>query len=441
MLLNLLLLSHLSTRPDLSSHSSSPTPTHSHTQTLLFLFSLVIALPAPAVAESCLAAPGKPHELQVVDAPLSQPVQDPLFHARYDGSVVGKVLDQNAWSPRFQVFYEGSTHALAVTVADLLTRFYWYGEERLDPWGAFVEPVTRGGFPIQDKPIAFYLDNTNPGGAKEADGAMYMLQADTPRHPLEVVREVAHEFSHLTVPGIRGFSDPRAPEEWLNGYLGEVLYMGWLAEDTDQAVIPATEVGDWSRARARVLERAFLSLDPRVLQREPGRHYWELAGLLLYLKDLYGVRVLGRLLKVCADYQRHGVDSTDVNLADAMAVENPTGVVIPGDLVQRLSPRGPGGTGGADGNTLRPDEAVRTWVYLRPGRYRMAVAAGGGDWKLRAAEIGSGSQWAPMGVLSAASPAVEFRAKAMGWYAFQWRNLTPTPVPVQAWNWKAIGDG
>lgn len=43
--------------------------------------------------------------------------------------------------------------------------------------------------------------------------------------PLEMVREVAHEYGHATLPAIGGFS---TPEEWGNGFLGEQLYLTWI---------------------------------------------------------------------------------------------------------------------------------------------------------------------------------------------------------------------
>jgi hypothetical protein len=45
---------------------------------------------------------------------------------------------------------------------------------------------------------------------------------------VEMLREIAHEYGHATLPPIGPFSKP---EDWANGDLGERLYLRWLFED------------------------------------------------------------------------------------------------------------------------------------------------------------------------------------------------------------------
>ncbi|MBV6458972.1 MAG: hypothetical protein HONBIEJF_02111 [Fimbriimonadaceae bacterium] len=45
--------------------------------------------------------------------------------------------------------------------------------------------------------------------------------------PVEMAREIAHEYGHATLPAVGQFD---APETWANGFLGEKLYMSWLAQ-------------------------------------------------------------------------------------------------------------------------------------------------------------------------------------------------------------------
>jgi hypothetical protein len=45
--------------------------------------------------------------------------------------------------------------------------------------------------------------------------------------PLEMAREVAHEYGHATLPAIGTY---KAPEDWANGYLGEKLYLLWIRD-------------------------------------------------------------------------------------------------------------------------------------------------------------------------------------------------------------------
>src|SRR5439155_15042666 len=46
------------------------------------------------------------------------------------------------------------------------------------------------------------------------------------------VRELAHEYGHLTLPNTGPY---REPEQWGNGYLGERLYMKWMLVDNGMA--------------------------------------------------------------------------------------------------------------------------------------------------------------------------------------------------------------
>lgn len=46
--------------------------------------------------------------------------------------------------------------------------------------------------------------------------------------PLEMAREVSHEYGHAILPPIGGF---KQPEDWANGYLGERIFMRRLRDD------------------------------------------------------------------------------------------------------------------------------------------------------------------------------------------------------------------
>ncbi|MEA2552682.1 MAG: hypothetical protein QOJ65_858 [Fimbriimonadaceae bacterium] len=45
--------------------------------------------------------------------------------------------------------------------------------------------------------------------------------------PLEMARELAHEYGHAVLPAVGGF---KTPEDWGNGYLGERLFLRWLRD-------------------------------------------------------------------------------------------------------------------------------------------------------------------------------------------------------------------
>lgn len=64
----------------------------------------------------------------------------------------------------------------------------------------------------------------NPGGEQWRNN-LYIYSIQSIQHPIEWLREVAHEFSHALLPGITGYI---APEPWASGYMGERLFMTWL---------------------------------------------------------------------------------------------------------------------------------------------------------------------------------------------------------------------
>lgn len=56
---------------------------------------------------------------------------------------------------------------------------------------------------------------------------VYIYQLSSFKDPLEMAREVAHEYGHAILPGIGGF---RQPEAFANGYLGEKLFLKWMRD-------------------------------------------------------------------------------------------------------------------------------------------------------------------------------------------------------------------
>ncbi len=57
---------------------------------------------------------------------------------------------------------------------------------------------------------------------------IYIYDLPSFKDPVQMCREVAHEYGHATLPAVGGFSEP---EDWANGYLGEKLYLLWLRDE------------------------------------------------------------------------------------------------------------------------------------------------------------------------------------------------------------------
>lgn len=70
-----------------------------------------------------------------------------------------------------------------------------------------------------------YQFQKNPDLAHVNTIYFYDLKSFT--KPIEMAREVAHEYGHATLPAVGGF---QKPEDWANGYLGEKLFLAYLRD-------------------------------------------------------------------------------------------------------------------------------------------------------------------------------------------------------------------
>jgi hypothetical protein len=63
---------------------------------------------------------------------------------------------------------------------------------------------------------------------------IYIYDIASFKNPMEMAREVAHEYGHAVLPAVGGFE---TPEDWANGYLGERLFLRWLRDSFEQGRI------------------------------------------------------------------------------------------------------------------------------------------------------------------------------------------------------------
>lgn len=99
------------------------------------------------------------------------------------------------------------------------------------------------------------------GGAARKVNTIYIYAVQTFTDPVEMAREVAHEYGHASLPGVSGFE---APEAWANGYLGEKLYLKWARDMLAAKRLTKEDVmgADLADLDAWVKQR----VDPLVLQ-------------------------------------------------------------------------------------------------------------------------------------------------------------------------------
>lgn len=68
---------------------------------------------------------------------------------------------------------------------------------------------------------------TPTGDVRVNLNTIYIYDVNSFTDPMEMAREVAHEYGHAVLPAIGGYT---APEGWANGFLGEKVFLSWLRD-------------------------------------------------------------------------------------------------------------------------------------------------------------------------------------------------------------------
>ena len=150
-------------------------------------------------------------------------------------------------------------------------------------------------------PFDVWLCAKGQAGGEEWRNNLYLYDIETPRSSIEWVREIVHEYSHLALPAIGGYT---APEYWANGYLGERLIVRWLMRLPDGPARVEAVWGDFSGApnfdrlliAPALVQYRKIGPSPAWLARtdEAGMRY--LIGQALTFDDKYGSVKLGDAL-------------------------------------------------------------------------------------------------------------------------------------------------
>jgi hypothetical protein len=119
--------------------------------------------------------------------------------------------------------------------------------------------------------------------------------------PIEMAREVAHEYGHAVLPAVGGYKEP---EYWANGYLGEKMLMRILRDQYAKGIIVGDDVMGatldqlnwWVKTYVDPLVVRAASNPPSVAQLKdrgkPGVDAY--AGLVLYADTIFPARILTR---------------------------------------------------------------------------------------------------------------------------------------------------
>jgi hypothetical protein len=185
--------------------------------------------------------------------------------------------------------------------------------------------------------------------------------------PMEMAREVAHEYGHATLPAVGVYS---APEDWANGYWGEKLYLTWIREMLSSGEL---EPEDFMGATAEMVDKYFKTkVEPLIVTaagRRPTRKILDdksangmdsFVGLAVYCGQVLPRNVYSRSIRLIGSQS-----APDYLEALQLAVEEPEEfeVSVPDYLRGRAIwvPVGRGRVTGA--TTLKLEEG---WAHVQP---------------------------------------------------------------------------
>lgn len=153
------------------------------------------------------------------------------------------------------------------------------------------------------------FDKDTENGVERKVNTIYLYDMPTLSKPLEMAREVAHEYGHATLPAVGGFS---APEDWANGSLGERLYLTWMRDQMklkrlaadDAAGTSLDELDRWVKLRVDplVAQAALEGPRPVLLSQKSEEAYNAYLGLALYAYQSLPTDAFGDSLKLTGSY-------------------------------------------------------------------------------------------------------------------------------------------
>jgi hypothetical protein len=311
---------------------------------------------------------------------------DPGQKWEFDWQVAGYVKNPaiDAFDLRFRVFSQEhkSIGDPSVPVTRELLRLWDFVYQRLKRdhtarMQRFVDVfLCWGGKPGGEQ----VFEQSDEGGEQRLVNSIYIYDIASFTDPVEMAREVAHEYGHAVLPPVGGFKEP---EDWANGYLGEKLFLTWLRDaEASGALAPADAMGAtepqlnaWVKKNVDplVLKIAEHGPDLALLSKSGPEAMNEYLGLALYAATVLPESVFARSLALIGS-----TSAKDYPEAVMLASEEPERLVlhIPNNLKKQpiWIPLGKGHLGGASlmaraGNwaKVQPSQGVVTVLPAQGG--------------------------------------------------------------------------
>jgi hypothetical protein len=269
---------------------------------------------------------GEPRTMiHVRDVRMAQPKICPKHKWEFDWITAGYGFDERAQGKglRVRVYSQERKEERDPMIARMLMRLWDFNTQwlRIDH-----QPTSRmlvdvyvgwGGQPGGEH----LFTEEQEGGRWHKANVIYIYAMDSFREPVEMAREVAHEYGHATLPAVGGFTEP---EHWANGYLGEKLYLRWLSQElkigrlhpADAMGATADVLGKWVEKNVDplVLKAAQQGPDVALLRKGTAESMDHYMGLALFMESLYPKSVFARSMRLTGSS-----DAKDYPAAAALA--------------------------------------------------------------------------------------------------------------------------
>jgi hypothetical protein len=212
---------------------------------------------------------------------------------------------------RFRVFSQerkaDKDVALSVAVMDLRMWQLVHHKYKLD------HPDMGSGFRVVDEYLCWggdaggeqSLGEDIEAGRPRRANTIYIYDIASFRDPMEMAREVAHEYGHAVLPPVGGF---KTPENWANGYLGEKLFLRWIRDSFEAGRLDAGSVmgtsfqslDGWVKKNVDplIVEAASRAPDKTLLAGQGQKAMNAYLGLMLYADSVLPSTVVSQSMKL-----------------------------------------------------------------------------------------------------------------------------------------------